>query len=42
MAKYSPFAEKAGMQKIAQQQTVEGISSVSKALSELGFEYANS
>jgi ABC-type ATPase with predicted acetyltransferase domain len=38
MAKYSPFAEKAGMQKIAQQQTVEGISSVSKALSELGFD----
>jgi ABC-type ATPase with predicted acetyltransferase domain len=38
MAKYSPFAEKAGMQKIAQQQTVEGISSVSKTLSELGFD----
>jgi ABC-type ATPase with predicted acetyltransferase domain len=38
MAKYSPFAEKAGMQKIAQQQTVEGISSVSKALLELGFD----
>ncbi|MCW4000586.1 MAG: hypothetical protein NWE93_10135 [Candidatus Bathyarchaeota archaeon] len=38
MAKYSPFAEKAGMQKIAQQQTVKGISSVSKALLELGFD----
>jgi hypothetical protein len=38
MAKYSAFAEKAGMRKIAQQQIVEGISSVSKALSELGFD----
>ncbi|MCW3983644.1 MAG: hypothetical protein NWE96_06565 [Candidatus Bathyarchaeota archaeon] len=38
MAKYSPFAEKAGMQKIAQQQTVKSISSVFKALLELGFE----
>ena len=25
MAKYSPFAEKAGMQKVAEQQSVEGI-----------------
>jgi ABC-type ATPase with predicted acetyltransferase domain len=38
MAKYSPFAEKAGMQKITQQQTVKGISSVSKTLLELGFD----
>lgn len=38
MAKYSPFAEKAGMQKVAQQQTVQSVSSVSKALSELGFD----
>ena len=38
MAKYSPFAEKAGMQKIAQQQSVESISAVSKALLELGFD----
>ena len=38
MAKYSPFAEKAGMQKIAQQQAVQSISAVSKALSELGFD----
>ena len=38
MAKYSPFAEKAGMQKIDQQQTVKSISSVSKALLELGFD----
>jgi ABC-type ATPase with predicted acetyltransferase domain len=37
MAKYSPFAEKAGMKKIAQQQTVKSISSISKTLSELGF-----
>jgi ABC-type transport system involved in cytochrome c biogenesis ATPase subunit/GNAT superfamily N-acetyltransferase len=38
MAKYSPFAEKAGMQKITQQQSVESISAVSKVLSELGFD----
>jgi GNAT superfamily N-acetyltransferase len=38
MAKYSPFAEKAGMQKIAQQQSVERVSSVSNVLSELGFD----
>ena len=38
MAKYSPFAEKAGMQKIARQQSVESISAVSKALMELGFD----
>jgi ABC-type ATPase with predicted acetyltransferase domain len=38
MAKYSPFAEKAGMQKIAQQQSVKSILSVSKVFSELGFD----
>jgi ABC-type ATPase with predicted acetyltransferase domain len=37
MAKYSPFAEKAGMQKIAKQQSVENISPISNVLSELGF-----
>ena len=38
MAKYSPFAEKAGMQKIAEQQKAESVSQVSKMLSELGFD----
>ncbi|HSV49743.1 MAG TPA: hypothetical protein VLH35_05455, partial [Candidatus Acidoferrales bacterium] len=38
MAKYSPFAEKAGMQKIAEQQTVKGILKVTEALLELGFD----
>jgi hypothetical protein len=38
MAKYNPFAEKAGMQKIAEQQSVESVSQVSKVLSELGFD----
>jgi hypothetical protein len=38
MAKYSPFAEKAGMQKVAEQQSTEGFSKVSKALLELGFD----
>jgi ABC-type ATPase with predicted acetyltransferase domain len=38
MAKYSPFAKKAGMEKIFQQQTVECISSVSKVLLELRFD----
>jgi hypothetical protein len=37
MAKYSPFAEKAGMQKIVEQQSVETVSCVSKVLLELGF-----
>ena len=37
MAKYSPFAEKAGMQKITQQST-NSVSEVSNTLSELGFE----
>jgi hypothetical protein len=38
MAKYNPFAEKAGMQKIAEQQKVESVSDVSKVLLELGFD----
>jgi hypothetical protein len=38
MAKYSPFAEKAGMQRLAQQQSVDSISRVSKTLSQLGFD----
>jgi hypothetical protein len=38
MAKYSPFAEKAGMQKIAEHQSVESVSLVSSALSDLGFD----
>jgi len=37
-AKYSPFAEKAGMQRITQQKTVKDITSVSKVLLELGFD----
>jgi ABC-type ATPase with predicted acetyltransferase domain len=39
MAKYSPFAEKAGMQKIVEQQTVESISSITKTLLELDFDF---
>jgi hypothetical protein len=38
MAKYSPFAEKAGMRRIAEQKFVESVVSISKALSELGFD----
>jgi ABC-type ATPase with predicted acetyltransferase domain len=38
MAKYSPFAEKAGMQRITQQQSANSISEVSNTLSELGFD----
>ena len=38
MPKYSPFAEKAGMQKITQQQTVGSVAEVSKTLSLLGFD----
>ena len=37
MAKYNPFAEKARMQKIAEQHHVETVSDVSKTLSALGF-----
>ena len=38
MAKYSPFAEKAGMRKVAEQQSVETVSKVSSVLLELGFD----
>jgi ABC-type transport system involved in cytochrome c biogenesis ATPase subunit/GNAT superfamily N-acetyltransferase len=38
MAKYSPFAEKAGMRKVAEQYAVKSVSAVSKALLELGFD----
>ena len=38
MAKYSPFAEKGGMKKIIEQQSVDSVSGVSKVLSELGFD----
>ena len=38
MAKYNPFAEKAGMKKIVEQQSVESVSDVSKMLLELGFD----
>ena len=37
MAKYSPFAEKAGMNKIVEQQPTENLSKLTKVLSELGF-----
>jgi ABC-type ATPase with predicted acetyltransferase domain len=39
MPKYSPFAEKAGMQKIVEQQTVESISSITKTLQQLSFDF---
>jgi len=38
MAKYNPFAEKAGMKKIAEQQSVQNFLEISKVLSELGFD----
>jgi ABC-type ATPase with predicted acetyltransferase domain len=38
MAKYSPFAEKAGMRKVAIQQSVKAVSKVSSVLLELGFD----
>ncbi|MCW3994534.1 MAG: hypothetical protein NWE98_00085, partial [Candidatus Bathyarchaeota archaeon] len=38
MAKYSPFAEKAGMRKVAEQQTVKSVSAVSEVLLGLGFD----
>jgi len=38
MAKYSPFAEKAGMLKVAKQQSVDTVSKISKTLLELGFD----
>jgi hypothetical protein len=36
--KYSPFAEKAGMQKATEQQSSESLGNVSQALSNLGFD----
>jgi ABC-type transport system involved in cytochrome c biogenesis ATPase subunit len=38
MAKYSPFAEKAGMRKVAEQQSVETVSKIFKTLLDLGFD----
>jgi len=38
MAKYSPFAEKAGMKKVTQQQSANSLSEVSNALSGLDFD----
>ena len=38
MAKFSPFAQKAGMRKVAEQQSVETVSKVSRVLLELGFD----
>jgi ABC-type ATPase with predicted acetyltransferase domain len=38
MAKYSPFAEKGGMKKIIEQQSVTSVSEILKTLSGLGFD----
>jgi hypothetical protein len=38
MAKFSPFAEKAGMRKIAEQESIETVSKVSRVLLGLGFD----
>jgi ABC-type ATPase fused to a predicted acetyltransferase domain len=38
MAKYSPFAERAGMRKIAEQQSIEGIKRQLQVLDSLGFD----
>jgi hypothetical protein len=38
MAKYSPFAEKASMRKVAEQKSVRSVSEVSKVLLSLGFD----
>jgi ABC-type ATPase with predicted acetyltransferase domain len=38
MTKFSPFAEKAGMKKVAEQQSVKNLSKISEKLIELGFE----
>jgi len=37
MAKYSPFAERAGMQKVAEQESVKGIKKLNQTLMQLGF-----
>lgn len=38
MAKYSPFAEKAGMRRIAEQQPTKGVLRISELLSDFGFD----
>jgi GNAT superfamily N-acetyltransferase len=38
MAKYNPFAEKAGMRRIAEQQPTEGVLRISELLSDFGFD----
>ena len=38
MAKYSPFAEKAGMKKITQQHSIESVKEISNTLAELSFD----
>jgi hypothetical protein len=38
MAKYNPFAEKAGLQKVATQTPLEGVLEIAKLLSDLGFD----
>jgi ABC-type lipoprotein export system ATPase subunit/GNAT superfamily N-acetyltransferase len=38
MAKYSPFAEKAGMQKVVEHHSVESVSKISEVLLDLGFD----
>jgi ABC-type ATPase with predicted acetyltransferase domain len=38
MAKYSPFAEKAGMKKIIEQQSIESVKEISDTLAELHFD----
>ena len=38
MAKYSPFAEKAGMKRIAEQQAAESLAEISRALTQFGFD----
>jgi ABC-type ATPase with predicted acetyltransferase domain len=38
MAKYSPFAEKAGMQKVIEQQSVEGLKTLTQTLLQLSFD----
>jgi len=38
MAKYNPFAEKAGMRRIAEQQPTEGVLHISELLSRFGFD----
>jgi hypothetical protein len=37
MAKYNPFAEKAGLQKVTEQKPLKSILSIATSLSELGF-----